>query len=70
MIQDTGAERFLFVAEKQGDTWIARRKTIKLGENYANQVEILDGLEAGDFVITLGFQTLADGQSVFVQQGE
>ncbi len=70
VIQDSGAERFLFVAEQQSDSWIARRKTVKLGENYANQVEILDGLGAGDFVITLGFQTLADGQPISVQRGE
>lgn len=70
VIQDSGAERFLFVAEQQSDSWIARRKTVKLGENYANQVEILDGLGAGDFVITLGFQTLADGQPISIQRGE
>lgn len=70
VIQDTGAGRFLFVAEKQNGEWIARRRTVTLGENYADRVEIQDGLSAGEFVITLGFQTLADGQPVSVHQGE
>jgi membrane fusion protein (multidrug efflux system) len=70
VIQDTGAEQFLFVAEKQDSGWIARRRTVSLGENYADHVEIQEGLSAGDFVITFGFQTLADGQPVSIQQGE
>ena len=70
VVQDSGAERFLFVAEQQSDSWVAQKRTVKLGENYANQVEILDGLGAGDFVITLGFQSLADGQPISVSQGE
>jgi multidrug efflux pump subunit AcrA (membrane-fusion protein) len=68
VVQDTGADHFLFVAEKQDGDWISRRRTVTLGENYADHVEILDGLEAGDYVITLGFQALADGQTVSLQQ--
>jgi len=70
VIQDTGDDQFLFVAEKQDGGWIARRRTVTLGESYADRVEIQDGLSAGDFVITFGFQTLADGQPVSVQPGE
>jgi len=70
VIQDTGDDQFLFVAEKRDGGWIARRRTVTLGESYADRVEIQDGLSAGDFVITFGFQTLADGQPVSVQQGE
>lgn len=70
VIQDTGNGRFLFVAEKQDSGWIARRRTVNLGENYADRVEIRDGLNAGEFVITFGFQSLADGQPVSIQQGE
>jgi membrane fusion protein (multidrug efflux system) len=68
IIQDTGIDHFLFVAEKQNSDWIAHRRTVTLGENYADRVEIQDGLNAGDFVITFGFQTLADGQIVSVEQ--
>jgi len=70
VVQDTGNGRFLFVAEKRNDGWVAHRRTVKLGENYADRVEVLDGLGAGDIVVTLGFQSLADGQPVSIQQGE
>jgi RND family efflux transporter MFP subunit len=68
IVQDTGTDHFLFVAEKQNDEWIAHRRTVTLGENYADRVEILEGLDAGEFVITFGFQALADGQTVSIQQ--
>jgi RND family efflux transporter MFP subunit len=68
VVQDTGTEHFLFVAEKKNNEWIALRRTVTLGQSYADRVEIQDGLRAGDFVITLGFQTLADGQIVSIQQ--
>ncbi|UCE40617.1 MAG: efflux RND transporter periplasmic adaptor subunit [Candidatus Aminicenantes bacterium] len=68
VVQDTGIGYFLFVAEKQNDQWIAKRRTVTLGENYADRVEIREGLSAGEFVITFGFQALADGQTVSLQQ--
>jgi RND family efflux transporter MFP subunit len=68
VVQNTGDDHFLFVAEKQNGEWIAHRRTVTLGENYADRVEILDGLNTGEFVITFGFQALADGQIVSVQQ--
>jgi RND family efflux transporter MFP subunit len=68
VVQDTGTDHFLFVAKKQNDEWIAQRRTVALGENYANRVEIREGLSAGEFVITFGFQALADGQSISIQQ--
>lgn len=67
IIQDTGSENFLFLAEKNNGDWTARRRAVTLGENYAERVEILDGLEPGDMVITFGFQSLADGQPVSLQ---
>lgn len=70
IVQNTGSEYFLFAAEKRNGEWIARRRTVILGENYADRVEIQDGLSAGDFVITLGFQSLADGQRVSFQMEE
>ena len=68
VVQDTGTDNFLFVAEKQNNDWIAHRRTVTLGANYADRVEIRDGLSAGEFVITFGFQALADGQIVSIQE--
>jgi membrane fusion protein (multidrug efflux system) len=68
VVQDTGSGYFLFVAEKQNDQWIANRRAVTLGENYADHVEIREGLSAGEVVITFGFQALADGQPISLQQ--
>jgi len=67
VVQNTGADHFLFVAEKQNNGWIARRRTVFLGENYADRVEVLEGISPGEFVITFGFQALADGQTISIQ---
>lgn len=69
-VQETGSEYFLFVAEEQDGVWIARRRTVTPGENYADRLEIREGLSAGELVVTFGFQNLADGQPVSIQQEE
>ena len=66
IVQETGAERFLFIAVESGEGWTAEKKTVRLGETYDNRVEILDGLAAGDRVVTFGFQLIADGRPVAV----
>jgi membrane fusion protein (multidrug efflux system) len=67
-VQEAGDSQFLFVAEEENGRWIARRRTVTTGEAYDNRLEILAGLTPGETVITLGFQTLADGQPVSVQR--
>lgn len=66
IIQKTGTENFLFSATKENGRWIASRKVVQTGENYNDRVEILAGLNPGDFVVISGFQNLADGQRVSV----
>jgi RND family efflux transporter MFP subunit len=66
IIQKTGIENFLFSASKENGRWIASRKVVQTGENYNDRVEILEGINPGDFVVISGFQNLADGQRVSV----
>jgi RND family efflux transporter MFP subunit len=66
IIQKTGTENFLFSATKENGRWIASRKVVQTGENYNDRVEILAGINPGDFVVISGFQNLADGQRVSV----
>jgi membrane fusion protein (multidrug efflux system) len=68
VVQETGTEAFLFVAEERDGGWIARRRTVVPGENYGEQLEINEGLSAGEFVVTFGFQNLADGQPVSINR--
>lgn len=68
IIQKTGREQFLFVASEENGRWIAKKRVVQAGESYDNRTEITDGLEEGDFIITFGFQNLADGQAVTVSE--
>ena len=49
--------------------WVAKRRVIKIGYGDANHVEILDGLNEGDRVITLGRSAVHDGTAVQVLEG-
>ncbi len=69
-IQKTGTEQFLFIAQEENDAWIGRKKVVKTGESYDNQIEITEGLNVGDYVITFGFQNLSDGQRVSVARSD
>jgi len=66
IVQETGQEQFIFVAEQQSKDWIARRRSVKTGESHDDRVEILSGLREGEHVVTFGYQNLADGQSLAV----
>lgn len=67
-IQRTGTEQFLFIAQEQNNSWVAQRKVVTTGESYDHQVEITEGLDEGDYVITFGFQNLSDGQRISVER--
>jgi membrane fusion protein, multidrug efflux system len=47
---------------------VARERNVTLGPWSQGRVLITDGLEAGDKLITIGFQNVADGQPVLVRQ--
>lgn len=65
VIQNTGSGAELFVIENQkGNQWTAKHRSVKIGRNSGEKVEILEGLKAGDRIITNGFQGLSDGQLV------
>jgi membrane fusion protein (multidrug efflux system) len=68
IVQKTGTDQFLFVASEENDRWIAKKKVVQVGESYNNRTEITDGLYDGDFIITFGFQNLADGQTVTISE--
>lgn len=68
VVQKTGVNHFLFVAAKMknGETWRVTKRTIEPGLNYRNRVEILNGIQPDEFVVTQGFRDLADQQEVRV----
>ncbi|NVO84645.1 efflux RND transporter periplasmic adaptor subunit [Hymenobacter terrestris] len=60
-VSDQMGESFVFVA---GDSSKARQRKVQLGPQLRDQIVILEGLKAGDQVITEGFQRLRDGSPV------
>jgi len=66
IVQETGTEKFIFVAEQNNGEWIARRRSVETGKSYNNRAEVLSGLQEGEHVVTFGYQNLSDGQSLAV----
>lgn len=63
IIQQVDRNKYVIYVEHQGK---AEERVVKLGARQGNLVEVLDGLKAGERVITSGFQKLVHGQSVTV----
>ncbi len=65
LIQSAEDGDFVLVAEKTGEKQANTKKvTVKQGQNYNGQVEILSGLKKGDWVISTGFQDVNNGEVV------
>jgi len=66
VVQSDEKGKYVYVIERNGDKTVARKKVIIAGEAYGGYMEIKSGLNAGDLVITEGYQTVYDGQAVMV----
>lgn len=51
------------------DRGIARLRLVRTGNRYADQIEILSGLESGETIILTGLAELSDGQPLQVIEG-
>ena len=59
--------KYVMVAVKNKDQLVAHKKSITIGQTYADKVQVLSGLDSGDQVITDGFQGLYEGQPITAQ---
>jgi RND family efflux transporter MFP subunit len=64
VVQSDEKSKYVYVMEKAGDKMIARKKVVSVGEVYNGMIEIKSGLTGGELIITEGYQTVYDGQSV------
>ena len=64
LIQNDDKGKFIYVAVTENGKLVARKKSIVVGEFYGNNIEIISGLNAGEQMITEGFQSLYDGQNL------
>lgn len=59
----------VFVVRREGDGEVAEARTVTLGPTQRNLVTIASGLEAGDRVVVVGQNQLANGDRVRVMEG-
>lgn len=64
ILQNDEVGKFVYVAVNENGKLVARKKTVVIGEFYENNVEIHSGLTKGDVIVTEGFQSLYDGQTL------
>jgi len=55
---------FAFVAEDAGGKLVARQRAVKVGPIVGNNYPVLEGIKAGERVVTSGAQKLADGAPI------
>ncbi|MEO9804505.1 MAG: efflux RND transporter periplasmic adaptor subunit [Reichenbachiella sp.] len=56
--------KFVFALEAKDEYYLAKRRTVSIGQLTTSGFEILEGLEEGELVATAGLQTLLDGDKV------
>jgi membrane fusion protein, multidrug efflux system len=56
--------KFVLVAVKEGNKLVARKRKVIIGELYNDKIEVKQGLQEGDQLITEGFQGIFDGQTL------
>ena len=64
-VQDTGGN-WVFVVDSEGN--YANRRDIRVGRRNNRYVEVIDGLQQGDRVITSSYRQMADMQRVQLGQ--
>lgn len=60
IIQGTNGERYVYIADGNK----ASKKVIKTGREYNGRVEVKEGLNAGDLLITQGFENINEGDPI------
>ncbi len=66
-LQTDETGKYVLVGVQQNDKLVAHRKTITIGQTYGDKVQVTSGLEAGDKLITDGYQGLYEGQLITTQ---
>lgn len=64
VVQDINGQKVVYVAETANGQSVARKKVVEIDGVYDNLAHIISGLNAGDKIITVGYQGLNDGQFI------
>ena len=65
-IQTDDKGKYVFVMREEQGKKIARKVPVTVGQFYDEQIEVIGGLNAGDVLVTRGFQGLYEGQRIDV----
>jgi RND family efflux transporter MFP subunit len=63
-IQNDDKGKFIMVATVENGKKVAKKRAVTVGQLYGDKLEVKSGLQAGDVLITDGFQGLYDGQLI------
>jgi len=64
LVQSDESGKYVYAIVKEGEVMKARKKTVNVGEVYSGMIEVKAGLTANDRIITEGYQSVYDGQTV------
>ncbi|MGB3755400.1 MAG: efflux RND transporter periplasmic adaptor subunit [Rivularia sp. (in: cyanobacteria)] len=73
-ISRVGNQAFVFVAENENNPQsgkmqrVAKQKPIKLGQIQGNSYRVIEGLKAGETIVTTGILNLSDGAAIAPEQ--
>jgi len=62
--RDASGDEYVLLAIKKGESFEASKRVIKTGYSYDGKTFIKSGLNAGDMLITSGYQDIVDGQII------
>jgi membrane fusion protein (multidrug efflux system) len=63
-VQKSSDGEYVLVAAHENGRTIAKRKTVTTGLTYNGLAEVKTGLDAGDKVITFGYQNVVEGDAI------
>jgi membrane fusion protein, multidrug efflux system len=66
-LQYQGSQAMLYVVQAGEGGDVARVRRVRVGERRAGSVEIVEGVRAGERVVTQGLQRIRDGARVHAQ---
>jgi len=56
--------KYVYVSVSENGKLVARKRAVTIGEFYDDKIEVMSGLNAGEQLITKGYQGLYDGQRI------
>lgn len=63
-VQTVNNEKIVYVAEKDGNNTIARKRVVTISDVFNNMTHVKSGLSVGEKIITFGYQGLNDGEVI------